>query len=376
MTEVIKPRKVALANPFIGAEEANSARDVIQSGWVSRGPKVKEFEDRFAEYVGAKYAVSAVNGTAALHLALIGAGIQEGDEVLIPDITFISTANVVLYERAIPVLVECDPYTYNIDLDDAKKKITDKTRAIIPVDMNGLPVDYKAMGKFAKEHDLKLIADSAESLGAEYKGQKIGSQAPVHIFSFFPNKNITTGEGGMIVTDDKDMAVYMEQVGNQGQDYRYHHIHLGYNYRLSNVPAAIGLEQLKKVDTIIAEKNRLAGVYDRELEGVPYLDIPFIPKYVTQHSWYMYAINLDESIDRDQVVKKLGESGIDTRLSFPPIHIQPYYQKTFGFTDESLPASMKAWQQLINIPIWPGLPEEDQAFVIQQLKAIIPECRR
>lgn len=368
-------RKVALANPYIGEEEAKSAYEIIKSGWVSRGPKVKEFESAFSDYVGADYAVSAVNGTAALHLALIAAGVKSADEVLIPDITFISTANVVLYQNATPILVECDPKTYNIDLADAEKKITKKTKVIMPVDMNGLPVDYDKINVFAEQHGLKVIADSAEALGASYKGSKIGTQAPVHIYSFFPNKNITTGEGGMVVTHDKKMAIYMEQLSNQGQDYRYHHIHLGYNYRMTNVTAAIGIEQLKKINYIISEKNKIANRYTLAFKDDRLISTPFIPDYVDQPSWYMYTISLDKSIDRDKVVSMLSAKGIDTRLSFPPIHTQPYYQEQLGYTDQSCPISYQAWKCLINIPIWPGLPVEDQVYVIEVLKDVVPKCR-
>ncbi len=369
-------RNIPLANPFLGEEEAKSAYEIIRSGWISRGAKTRQFEKDFASYVGAKYAVSTCNGTAALHLALLSTGIQPGDEVLVPDITFISTANVVLYANAVPVLVECDPKTYNIDLDDAEKKLTARTKAIIPVDMNGLPIDYDAIIRFADERSLSLVADSAEALGAEYKGEHVGSQAPVHIFSFFPNKNITTGEGGMIVTDDREKAKLMEQLGNQGQDYRYHHIHLGYNYRMTDVPAAIGIEQLKRIDKIIEEKSAIAKRYDAAFAKDPLIEKPFIPAYATQHSWYMYAISLDDSIDRDRVVAELSNRGIDTRLSFPPIHIQPYYQQRFGLKDRDLPQSLHAWRQLVNIPMWPGLPVEDQDYVIESLKTIAPQCKR
>ncbi|MGH7831160.1 MAG: DegT/DnrJ/EryC1/StrS family aminotransferase, partial [Candidatus Binatia bacterium] len=231
-------RNIPLANPWIGEEEAKAVYEVAKSGWISMGDKVKEFEDVFAEYVGAKHAIAASNGTTALHLALISSRIRAGEEALVPDITFISTANVVLYERAEPVLVECDPDTYNINLRDAEKRLTEKTRAMIAVDMNGMPVDYDRLLAFAEKHDLQLIADSAESLGAVYKGRKVGSIAPLHVFSFFPNKNVTTGEGGMITTDDDERATLLRQLRNQGQDYRYHHIHLGYNYRMTDIVAA------------------------------------------------------------------------------------------------------------------------------------------
>lgn len=364
-------KNIPLANPYIGEEEAQAVYDVVKSGWLSMGKRVEEFESEFARYVGAKHAIATNSGTTALHLALIASGIEEGDEVLVPTITFISTANVVLYERAIPVLVECDPKTYNISLDDAKKRITGKTKIIIPVDMNGMPADYDRVLAFAEEAGLNVISDSAESLGAVYKGRKVGSIAPINIFSFFPNKNITTGEGGMITTDDDEKAALMRQIRNQGQDYRYHHIHLGYNYRMTEIPASIGIEQLKRIDFVLEEKNRIAESYSEAFKEDPDISPPFIPEYVDRHAWYMYAISLKEGLDRDRVVSELKSRGIDTRLSFPPIHIQPYYQKRFGYKNDSYPISYKAWKQLIDLPIWVGLTEEDQSYIIKNLKNIV-----
>ncbi|MBH30546.1 MAG: hypothetical protein CMG71_00975 [Candidatus Marinimicrobia bacterium] len=367
----MKTRYIPVANPLIGEEEAQAVYEIVKSGWVSMGKKVEEFEQNFAEYISSKYAIAVNNGTTALHLALIAMGIKKGDEVLVPDITFISTANVVLYENARPVIVECDPKTYNISLEDAEKRITGKTKAIIPVDMNGMPFDYEEIFSFANKHGLKVIADSAESLGAVYRGQKTGAVAPIHIFSFFPNKNITTGEGGMITTNDDSLAEQVRKLRNQGQDYRYHHVMLGYNYRMIDILAAMGIEQLKRIDHIITEKNKIAQRYSIEFANDPFISQPFLPDYVDQHSWYMYAVSLKENIDRDYVVNELKEKGIDTRLSFPPVHLQPYYQDKFGYDDNSYPVSLKAWKQLIDLPIWVGLSEEDQNYVIDCLKEIV-----
>lgn len=364
-------RQVALANPYIGEEEAKAVYDIVKDGWISMGPKVEEFENMLAEYIGVKHAIAMNNGTTALHLAVIVSGIKEDDEVLVPDITFISTANTVLYERAVPVIVECDPKTYNIDLDDAKRRITKKTKAIIPVDMNGMPVDYDAVFDFAHKNGLQVIADSAESLGAIYKGKKAGGFARTNIFSFFPNKNITTGEGGMLTTDEDDLALYVQQLRNQGQDYRYHHIHLGYNYRMNNIAAVIGIEQLKKIETVMDEKQKIADRYTEAFQDDEDISPPFIPDYVDRHSWYMYAISLRDGIDRDSVVSALKEKGVDTRLSFPPIHIQPYYKDRFGYINSSYPVSFKAWQRKIDLPMWCGLPVEDQEYVISCIKEIV-----
>jgi perosamine synthetase len=364
-------KNIPMASPYVGEDEAKAVYDVIMSGWISMGAKVTEFEERFAEYVDAKYAVSTNSGTAALHLALIAAGIKEGDEVLVPDITFASSAKVVMYERAVPILVEVDPRTYNISIEDAKKKVTGKTKAIIPVDMNGMPVDYDEILFFATEYKLKVIADSAESLGAVYKGKKVGSLVPMHIFSFFPNKNITTGEGGMVTTNDEKLAKLLGQLRNMGQDYRYHHIHLGYNYRMTEIAATIGLKQLDKLDFIMSDKSRIIEKYNHGFAGHPNISTPYIPEYVTNHAWYMYTITLADKIDRDTVKEKLKKVGIDTRVSFPPIHKQPFFQDRYNVNANDCVVSYAAWKKLLNLPIWVGLPEDLQDYVIDNVKTIV-----
>ncbi len=359
---------IPVANTFIGEEEAKAAYEAVKSGWISfLGPRVKEFEENFAKEVGAKHAIAVCNGTAALHVALAALGIKEGDEVIVPSLTFISTANAVLYQNAMPVLAECDPKTYNITASEIEKKITKRTKAIIPVDMNGMPVDYDAILSLAKKHNIPIVADSAESLGATYKGKKIGSIAPIHIFSFFPNKNITTGEGGMISTSDDNLAKSMRIILNQGQDKRYNHIMLGYNYRMTNIQAAIGLEQLKKLQFVIKEKDKIAQKYNNALRNCKNLTIPHVPDYVTQHAWYMYTISVKG--DRDNIVKALDSASIQTRLSFPPVHSQPFYKEKFGYKENDLPASYDAWKKLINIPIWHGIGEK-QDYVIKKIMEI------
>jgi dTDP-4-amino-4,6-dideoxygalactose transaminase len=364
-------RKIPMAKPFIGESEAKAVYDTVKSGWLSMGPIVEKFEKNFAKRVGSKYAISTNNGTTALHVALIASGIKDGDEVLVPDITFASTANVVMYERAIPILVECDPNTYNISLEDIESKITKKTKAIMPVDMNGMPVDYDSILQVAKKHNLKVIADSAESLGAVYKGKSVGSIAPIHTFSFFPNKNMTTGEGGMITTNDTELALKMAQLRNMGQDYRYHHVHLGFNYRMTEVAATIGIEQMKKFNKIVKDRERIVNIYNDGLQNQDGISLPFIPEYVDKHAWYMYTVSLDQDIDRDAVVSELDKAGIETRTSFPPIHTQPYYAERFKSLEKSYEISYEAWKRLLNLPIWVGLPEDDQKYVIDKLISIV-----
>ena len=363
--------KIPVANTFIGEEEASKVYKTIKSGWISMGKKVQKFEADFAKFVDCKYALAVNSGTAALHLALIASDIKSDDHVLVPDITFASTAKVVLYENAKPILVECDPRTYNIDLLDAEKKITKKTKAIISVDMNGMPVDYDKITKFAKKYNLKFISDSAESLGAIYKNRKVGSIAPIHAFSFFPNKNLTTGEGGMITLNNKKMYEYMKKLRTMGQIERYNHQYLGYNYRMTDIAASIGIEQLKKVKQNVRYKQKIADKYDLAFKNNSSLETPYIPKYVTQHAWYSYTISLSKKLNRDKIRNELKKNGIETRVSFPPLHIQPFLKGHLKPNNNFLPISEKAWKKLINIPLWRGLNNREIAYVIEKIDSLV-----
>jgi perosamine synthetase len=365
--------EIPVADVSVGEEEANAVAAVVRGGRLSMGAKVGEFEAAFRKYTGAKHAIAVNNGTAALHLALAALNIKEGDEVIVPSLTFISTANAVLYQGATPVLCECDPRTYNVAVEHLQVCLTQRTRAIIPVEMNGMPINYDEILAFAKKHRLAVILDSAESLGAAYQGRRIGAIAPIHMFSFFPNKIITTGEGGMVTTDDDALAAEMRILLNQGQDYRYHHIRLGYNYRMTELQAALGVEQIKRIDHRIREKNRIAAVYGEAFSGRDGIEAPFVPEYVTQHSWYMYSVRVAPTI-RDRVVKRLTQRGIETRLSFPPVHTQPYIQQRLGYTDDRLPLTNQAWAGKIDIPAWPGMSDKQLHTVIDALRSAVAEA--
>lgn len=362
--------KIPVASPWITDDEVKAVEEVVRSGQLSMGPRVRTFEDDFASYTGANEALAVNNGTSALHVALAALGIGPGDEVVVPSLTFISTANVVAYLGAIPVLCECDPKTYNVTLDNLLEKVTTKTKAVIPVEMNGLPIDYDSILPAFDRLNIPVIVDSAESLGSIYKGKRVGSIAPIHCFSFFPNKIITTGEGGMITVSDAQLAQHMRQILNQGQDGRYHHVVLGYNYRMTEIQAAIGITQISKIDLFLEEKARIASRYHAAFQKTFNITPPFVPDYVGTHSWYMYAISVHNR-DRDEIVKILDDKGIETRVSFPPIHTQPYYIEKFGYAKKDLPVTNQAFSNLIDIPIWPNMPEATQDEVI---KSLIDSC--
>jgi perosamine synthetase len=281
--------------------------------------------------------------------------------------TYISTANVVLLCGATPALCECNPRTYNTEPEHVRAKISPRTKAFITVDMKGMAVDYDAFAALARETSVPFLADSAESLGAEYKGAKIGPQALAHSFSFYANKNITTGEGGMVVTNDGALADTLRILRNQGQEGRYNHTWLGHNYRMTDVAAAIGIEQLRRAEWLLTEKSRLAGRYDAAFAALAGVEPPLVAPHATRHSWYMYSIRVAPDI-RDALVRHLNDRGIDTRLSFPPVHIQPYYRDRFGYAPEDLPLTLRAFRSFIDIPCWVGMTAAQQDRVIASVR--------
>jgi len=359
---------IPIANTYIGDEEAKAVYDVVKSGWISMGKKVQAFESMVCDYTGAKYALAMNNGTSTLHAILVALGIGPGDEVILPTLTYISSANVVLYQGATPVLCESDPRTFNVEPEYIKAKITNKTKAFITVDLKGMPVDFDAFNALSQETGIPFISDSAESLGSIYKGKKVGNQALVHSFSFFANKNITTGEGGMITTNDDELYKKLVIVRNQGQEGRYNHTMLGNNYRMPDILAAFGMEQFKRVDWLMTEKEKLAQYYTEAFSKIPEVTPPFLPSYVDRPSWYMYSIKVDAD-QRDDLISDLHKNNIDTRLSFPPVHIQPYYKERFGYQQEDWPMAYKTFREFIDIPIWIGMGKERQDYVVKVIES-------
>jgi len=355
---------IPVAQPNITEADVQLVAEAVRSGWVSNGPMVERFENEFCFAVGANYAVAVNSGTAALHVALAALDIGPGDEVIVPSLTFISTANVVLYLGAKPVLVECDPETFNVTAEIISAAITPNTKAVIPVEMNGIPLDYAPLIQLCEERNIALIADSAESLGSASRGTRVGSQASVHCFSFFPNKSITTGEGGMVTCSDASMAERISQLVNQGQDGRYNHVVLGYSYRMTEMQAALGISQLSRLDDLIKAKGELADYYDRHFKNVDGVDLPPRPEWATSQSWFMYSLLVSDQTIRDSVAEHLAQSNIDTRLGFPPIHNQPYYREKFGYHADDLPVTMNLWERKIDLPSWPQMSEEERHRVV------------
>lgn len=361
----MKPRrKIPFAVPYITNEDVAAVAETVRRAQLSQGSKVEEFEQAFANYLGVKHAVAVFNCTVALHVALAALGIKQGDEVIVPPFTFIATANAVVYQNARPVFADIDPKTYNIDPNQVKKAITPKTKAIIPVHYGGHPAEMDEIMEIAEKHGLTVIEDAAEAHGAEYKGKKAGSLAHVACFSFYPNKSMTTGEGGMIVTNDDKLAETMKLLRSHGQDYRYHHILLGYNYRMTELQAALGVVQLKRLDKIVNYKQTLARYYNEQLSGTEGLELPYVSPHV-KHGYFLYTIRVK---NRDQVQTHLEKKGIETRICFPSVHLQPIYRQLYGYKGGEYPVSEKASDTVLSIPIHYSLSMDDQEYIVKHLK--------
>ena len=352
--------------PLMGEEEVKAVADVLHSRWLTQGEKVAEFETAFARYIGAKEAIAVFNGTVALHLTMIVAGIGPGDEVIIPSFTFISTINMVLFQNATPVFAEIDPKTFNILPEDIESKITDKTRAVVPVHYGGQVADMDSIMKIGRERSLIVIEDAAEAHGARYEGKHAGTFGDMAIFSFHATKNITTGEGGIIVTNNSDSAERLRLLRNHGMDAPYHHIMLGYNYRMAEMQAALGLVQLKRLDQIISRKSELARYYDLAL-NTPGIITPYVAPYTTQHGYMLYTIKVPPG-KQAHLIRKLGEKGIEARIYFPPAHLQPYHRSRFAFQEGLLPITEEVAKQVVSLPIFPSMSDDDAETVVAEIK--------
>jgi dTDP-4-amino-4,6-dideoxygalactose transaminase len=359
---------IPIAKPLIDHNETKAVNKAISSGWITMGRKVEEFEKKICALTKSKYSVAVNNGTSALDSILKALSIGPGDEVIVPSLTYISTSNVVLYNGAKLILCDNDPDTFNVTVKNIEKKITKKTKAFITVDLKGTPVDYEKFKKLSIKHKIYYISDSAESFGAKYKKKIIGTQADIHSFSFFANKNITTGEGGAVTTNNKKIYEKLKIIRNQGQDKRYNHVVLGNNYRMTDLCASIGITQLKKINRIIQQKNKLAKIYTKELKKNKNITPPFIPDYATQPSWYMYSIKVKKKF-RNKLINFLKKNNIDTRLSFPPVHIQPYYVKKFKFKRSQFVNAINSYDSFVDIPIWYGMKKKTQYYIIKKLNA-------
>jgi len=367
-------REVAISKPRVGEEEARAVYEAVKSGQLCEGPRVREFESTFAQMVGVKHAVVCFNGTVALHLLWRILEVGEGDEVIVPSLTFISTAVSLLYVGAVPVFAEVDPVSFNIDPDDVRRKITTRTKAIMPVHYAGQIADIEALLKIGAEHDIVVSEDAAEAAGAYFRGRHAGSFSRASIFSFTPTKNMTTGEGGLITTDDTDLATRARILKNHGMDREYHHIEAGYNYRMTEMQAAMGIVQFRKLEENIEIKNRNASYLSRELSEIEGIITPAVlPE--RNHTFMIYSIRIDESklgVSRDAMLKGLRERGIQAKIYFPPAHLQPVFRAR-GHMEGDLPVTEGLSRSIISLPIHTSLTEDDLRHVVYSIKEIIQE---
>ena len=372
--------KIPLLRPYFDSEELKEVKKVFDSGWVSQGPKMKEFEDKITEYLGIKYAIAVTNCTSALHLSLLCIGIKGGDEVLVADYTFPATGHAVLYCGAKPVFIDVDLKTYNINPELIEEKITERTKAIIPVHTFGQPAEMDKIMEIAEEYNLKVIEDAACALGARYKNRYAGTIGDIGCFSFHARKGITTGEGGMVVTNDEKLAGRIRNLSVFGMTTAWgreksdrfiipEFTEVGYNYKMSDITAAVGVAQLKKLDKIIKRKQELAKYWDEKLQEIEFIEPPYVSENVT-HIYQSYVALVDKRINRNKLIEILVKKGIQTQIGTYASHIQPVYN-----SNDKCPNSLDIFKRSLALPMYYMLKEEDIDVVATHLKKALEELK-
>ncbi|MEK6802021.1 MAG: DegT/DnrJ/EryC1/StrS family aminotransferase [Nitrospirota bacterium] len=376
--------------PDIDDEDIEAVVGVLRSGWLTTGGKARQFEQEFAAKVGARYAVALNSCTAALHLALEAIGLREGDEVLVPTMTFAATAEVVTYFKAKPVLIDCLPDTLNMDPDLLERAMTPRTKALIPVHFAGQPCDMARVLDIARRHGLRVVEDAAHAFPASYKGKTIGSIGDYTCFSFYATKNITTGEGGMVTTDDPEGADRIRKMSlhglsrdawkrytNQGSWY-YEIVAPGFKYNLTDMAAALGLSQLRKADRFWKTRERYAALYAEGFRDLPEI-LPVATQDEVQHAWHLYVIRLDMDrlrIGRAEFIDRLQQKQIGCSVHFIPLHLHPYYQRTWGYRPGDFPVATHAFERMVSLPLYSKMSETDVCRTIEAVRDLILEFRR
>ncbi|MBK5274426.1 MAG: DegT/DnrJ/EryC1/StrS aminotransferase family protein [Desulfuromonadales bacterium] len=379
------------STPTIEDAEINEVVDSLKSGWITTGPKVKRFEEAFKAYVGAPYAVPLTSATAGLHLTLLALKIKEGDEIITTPMTFASTVSMIILCGGTPVLADIEPGTLNIDAAKVREKITPATRAIIPVHFAGQACDMDPLFALAKEHGLTIIEDAAHAVGTEYKGKRIGSLDSISIFSFHPNKNITTGEGGMVCTADENLAEEISLMKFHGMSREawkrfaasgtpnYDILLPGFKYNMMDIQAAIGIHQLPRLDGFIDRRRDIAEFYNRELADMAELALPAYAPYQQRHAWHLYTplVRIEQlTIDRDSFMEELKKSNIGSGLHYKAIHHHAWYREHLPVADSELPNASYASERILSLPLFPKMTDEDAADVVEAVKEVIHRHRR
>lgn len=371
--------------PDIGDEEISAVVETLRSGWLTTGPRAHEFENAFANYVGAAHAVAVNSCTAALHLALDAIGLREGDEVLVPTMTFAATAEVVHYFKARPILVDCEPDTLNIDPDSLERAISPRSRAIIPVHYGGHPCEMNRITEIARNHRLHVIEDAAHALPASYRGQMVGTVGDLACFSFYATKTLCTGEGGMVTTGNPEYAERVRTMSLHGiskdawKRYRaegswyYEIVAPGFKYNMTDIAAALGLAQLAKCDRMREARRRIAGIYDQGLATLDEAATPVVRDGV-EHAWHLYPIRLELErlrISRQEFVAMMRSRNIGTSVHFIPLHLHPYYRSTYHYQPQDFPNASYAYERVVSLPIYPSMTDGDASDVIGAVRDII-----
>lgn len=377
----IRKKFLPYALPLLDKSEINEVIDTLKSNWLTMGPKTKLFEEKFAQYIGCKFAISVNSCTSALHLSLLAHGIGAGDEVIVPSFTFAATANTVVHVGAKPVFADIQRDTFNIDPTDIARKITNKTKAIVVVHYGGQAVDLDEINKIARKNKLIIIEDAAHATGSEYNGRKIGSFVNTACFSFYATKNMTTGEGGMITTNNKKIADFL--IKNRlhgiskdawkryakGGNWKYEVENAGYKYNSTDIQAALGLHQLKKLNQFIKIRQKYALLYDKafkELDGITLHK----RKDNRKHAVHLYPILLEKT-NRDKFIEKMQDLNIGTSVHFIPLHLQPFYRQKYDYQEGDLPVTEEVFAKIVSLPLYPGMTEKDINYVIDSVKKIV-----
>lgn len=387
-----KKNNVPMSSPEINEEDRQAVMEVLNTTHLSMGPKIDQFEQAVKELTGSRHALAVSSGTTGLHLCIRAAGIEQGDLVITTPFSFISSTNVILFEKAIPVFVDVDPLTGNIAADQLKQAIRDLNRggkdasrwlprnlpgkagrlkAVLSVDVFGQPADYDSLSPVCEEHGLTVIEDSCEALGATYKSKLAGKFGKYGVFAFYPNKQITTGEGGIIITDDDEDAAFMQALRNQGRapgDAWLQHTYLGYNYRLDEMSAALGLSQIKRLDHMLDSRAQVADWYNRYLQEFPVIETPHVLPSTTRMSWFVYVIRLDKAVDRDEFARRLIANDVPVRPYFLPIHLQPYIAEQFGYRKGDYPVTEALGEHGLALPFSSVMSEEQVEQVCEGIR--------
>ena len=388
--------KIPMSSPDLSEAERQAVLEVVETNYLSMGPKIKAFEAAFCEFIGSRHAIAVNSGTSGLHLCVRAAGIERGDYVITTPFSFVSSTNVILFENAIPVYVDVDPKTGNINPDAVKEAAQDLVeggnaakrwlprkgapengtlKAILSVDVFGQPADYDPLHEVARKYNLRLINDSCEALGAEYKGIKAGRLGDYGVFAFYANKQITTGEGGMIVTDDDEAAILMRALRNQGRapnDTWLSHSLLGYNYRMTEMSAALGVVQMSRIEELLPQRKKVADWYSQHLASIPTVEAPILVETTTRASWFVYVVRIPKNVNREETIKQLAERGVPVRPYFSPIYMQPYMVEKFGYQTGEFPITDDLGSRGLALP-FSGIMTEDQVI---QVCTALEDCIR